>query len=171
MTYTALRLCGELFLLIGEKKTVDEIAKWAFSKYLDVENCAETIEVFLDDLSIADEPGFEMTIPEIVKRSLGILEAELMRPTHTFSIRNNITLKPDILHICGELFLLIDKKTSVSEIAEWAYSTCKSATDCSERVRKFLGDLSVIEYSEFSISNSEIVKNSINILLIELMNT
>ncbi|MBQ2177110.1 MAG: hypothetical protein II453_19350 [Alphaproteobacteria bacterium] len=108
-----------------------------------------------------------MIIPEIVERSLEILEIQLEQQRN-LRIKSDMNFKSDILRICEALFLLIDENASATEIADLAYSTYKQATNCSERVQKFLGDLSVNKYSEFAINNSEIVNRIINILVMEL---
>ena len=77
--YPVLNLCGQLFLLIANEKSPNEIAKWSYATYsVAVKNgCSHAMLQFLSDLAVIDTPGFEMSVSEIINKSINILQMEL----------------------------------------------------------------------------------------------
>lgn len=136
MKYTALQLCGKLFVLVAGGKSVDEIAAWARTEEGEaLFDSSDVICDFLSELSDADEPETTIKITTIIKKCLDILIQQLsVEDAKCKELFSNTMLTPRninylSLRLCGELFLLIDKGASKEKIAKWAYTQYKNTAN------------------------------------------
>ena len=75
MTYSSLKFCADVISLIDQKKTIDDIAKWANRIYFEhIRDFESGIGELLSDLSMMDTPGFEKTNNELLLLCIKLLQ-------------------------------------------------------------------------------------------------
>lgn len=185
-----LRLLGELFVLIGDGSNEYEIADWANARRYEWNECNDEVEDFLGEINLMNEPEFEISILDVLKKGVGILRSEFNKEAkfeEEFIVYNVLDkryktffevkrdVKYPVLSSLGRLFILIANKANVVDLTKWAFNEYRRIKELNKNTNynnllQLLSDLAVMDIPGFEIETSEIINKSINTLELEIMN-